>query len=281
MNRRKIWKRILLSVLAVLMAASVCVNAFAAVPLAKSATVRVYGAENNPRTYTYEYNSNIKQLDISTNDVSIDSYAFACMVDYSKIKQYPLLLTAVNERLDHFFSDAFTYHEAQIFACSDAILSGKIRHIECHTSSTDVQEYIDFNVKNGRLISFRHTVWPKDNDPEYTDVEYTYENGRLTMMKETEPYYVPWYHYYIYDSKGRLIGGKYESDIEDYSFQITYDSNGYITKIESQGYTTTYQYKNGALSQSHTMEMSIFLQSKNPLIYATCSFAFSKSYFLR
>lgn len=60
MNRRKIWKRILLSVLAVLMAASVCVNAFAAVPLAKSATVRVYGAENNPRTYTYEYNSNIK-----------------------------------------------------------------------------------------------------------------------------------------------------------------------------------------------------------------------------
>ena len=247
----------------------------------KSATVRVYGAENNPRTYTYEYNSNIKQLDISTNDVSIDSYAFACMVDYSKIKQYPLLLTAVNERLDHFFSDAFTYHEAQIFACSDAILSGKIRHIECHTSSTDVQEYIDFNVNNGRLISFRHTVWPKDNDPEYTDVEYTYENGRLTMMKETEPYYDPWYHYYSYDSKGRLIGGKYESDIEDYSFQITYDSNGYITKIESQGYTTTYQYKNGALSQSHTMEMSIFLQSKNPLIYATCSFAFSKSYFLR
>ena len=33
--------------------------------------------------------------------------------------------------------------------------------------------------------------------------------------------------------------------------------------------------------QQIRVEMSIFLQSKNPLIYATCSFAFSKSYFLR
>ena len=78
----------------------------------------------------------------------------------------------------------------------------------------------------------------------------------------------PVYHYYTYDSDGRLVSGKYDWETWYYTFNVSYDKNGFVTQVKSKGpsddaYLTTYKYKNGTLSRLTTTEIASSINAKD------------------
>ena len=275
MKVRSIRRSIISIFLAIVLMSTCCLTAFAAIPLPIRAHTSSYD-ETNPDTMesTITYSSDEKLLSIQGDTWIIDDSLLSSLIDYSKIKQYPLLLTSFNERNIYYFFDSFRDHEPHIFACSDAILSGKITTIDYRysdpknsdeNSENSNFEEIHFHVNNGKLVSYN--IFTGDSDT-VVNVEYKYDKNKIVQIKEQTGTNDPVYHYYTYDSDGRLVSGKYDWETWYYTFNVSYDKNGFVTQVKSKGpsddaYLTTYKYKNGTLSRLTTTEIASSINAKD------------------